>query len=68
MLAETRKGIHEPVILGERVVRKWVSMGALSVEFLLWQGGILLVSLQRLLVFLAPSALCWFAGHGDLNV
>lgn len=43
-------------------------MGALPVELLLGQCALLLFILQRLLVFFAPCALCWFARHGDFNV
>jgi hypothetical protein len=49
-----------PHILCQRVVREGVGVGALPVEFLLGQRGVIL---QRLLVFFALLALRWLAGH-----
>jgi len=43
-------------------------MGALPIEPLLGHGALLLLRLQRLLVLLAPCALCCFAWHGDFGI
>lgn len=43
-------------------------MGALPVELLLRHCALLLLRLQRLLILLAPCALCWLAWHGDCGI